>query len=89
MLSAAIRAAALRSSFSLKLAQQKDDAVIIDVLIHIGTFFLNFALLPVFDTTFPGKGGGWNRAGARHRGFIPPRVSRSCVQEYHCKLTGS
>ena len=47
-LSAAIRAATLRSSFSSeaaafpKLAQQKDDAVIIDVLIHIGTSFLNF-----------------------------------------------
>ncbi len=44
-LSAAIRAATLRSSFSLKLPlsrswrQQKDDAVIIDVLIHIGTSF--------------------------------------------------
>jgi len=25
-------------------------------------------LLPVFDTTSPGKGGGWNRAGARHGG---------------------
>ena len=44
MMSAAIRAATLCSSFSLKLAQQKDDAVIIDVLIHIGTSFLNFAL---------------------------------------------
>ena len=36
-----------------------------------------------------GKGGGWNRAGARHGSFTPPRFSRSCVQEYHCKLTGS
>ena len=50
---------------------------------------LALALLPVFDTTSPGKGGGWNRAGARHGGFTPPRISRSCVQEYHCKLTGS
>ena len=40
-------------------------------------------------TTSPGKGGGWNRAGARHGSFTPPRFSRSCVQEYHCKLTGS
>ena len=38
---------------------------------------------------FPGKGGVWNRAGARHGSFTPPRFSRSCVQEYHCKLTGS
>ena len=37
----------------------------------------------------PGKGGGWNRAGARHGSFTPPRFSRSCVHEYHCKLTGS
>ncbi len=29
---------------------------------------LALALLPVFDTTSPGKGGGWNRAGARHGG---------------------
>ncbi len=50
---------------------------------------LALALLPVFDTTSPGKGGGWNRAGARHGSFTPPRFSRSCVQEYHCKLTGS
>ena len=46
-------------------------------------------VLPVFDTTSPGKGGGWNRAGARHGSFTPPRFSRSCIQEYHCKLTGS
>ena len=38
---------------------------------------------------FPSKGGGWNRAGARHGSFTPPRFSRSCVQEYHCKLTRS
>ena len=38
---------------------------------------------------FPRQGGGWNRAGARHGSFTPPRFSRSCVQEYHCKLTGS
>ena len=50
---------------------------------------LALALLPVFDTTSPGKGGGWNRAGARHGSFTPPRFSRSCVQEYHCKLTRS
>lgn len=50
---------------------------------------LALAFLPVFDTTSPGKGGGWNRAGARHGSFTPPRFSRSCVQEYHCKLTGS
>lgn len=50
---------------------------------------LALALLPVFDTTSPGKGGGWNRAGARHGSFTPPRFSRSCVQEYHCGLTGS
>lgn len=43
---------------------------------------LALALLPVFDTTSPGKGGGWNRAGARHGSFTPPRFSRSCVQEY-------
>ena len=49
---------------------------------------LALALLPVFDTTSPGKGGVWNRAGARHGSFTPPRFSRSCVQEYHCKLTG-
>lgn len=42
---------------------------------------LALALLPVFDTTSPGKGGGWNRAGARHGSFTPPRFSRSCVQE--------
>ena len=47
------------------------------------------SLALVFDTTSPGKGGGWNRAGARHGSFTPPRFSRSCVQEYHCKLTGS
>ena len=41
---------------------------------------LALALLPVFDTTSPGKGGGWNRAGARHGSFTPPRFSRSCVQ---------
>ena len=48
---------------------------------------LALALLPVFDTTSPGKGGGWNRAGARHGNLTPPRISRSCVQEYHCGLT--
>ncbi len=38
---------------------------------------------------FPRQGGNLNRAGARHGSFTPPRISRSCVQEYHCKLTGS
>ena len=50
---------------------------------------LALALLPVFDTTSPGKGGGWNRAGARHGSFTPPRFSRSCVQEYPSLLLGN
>jgi len=37
-----------------KLAQQKDDAVIIDVLIHIGTSFLNFALRHKYEDR-PGR----------------------------------
>lgn len=49
---------------------------------------LALALLPVFDTTSPGKGGGWNRAGARHGSFTPPRFSRSCVQEYYYGHSG-
>ena len=38
---------------------------------------------------FPRRGGNLNCAGAHHGSFTPPRISRSCVQEYHCKLTGS
>lgn len=57
-LSAAIRAATLRSSFSLKLAQQKDDAVIIDVLIHISTSFQNFALRHKYEDRPGDKEGG-------------------------------
>ena len=38
---------------------------------------------------FPRLGGNLNCAGAHHGSFTPPRFSRSCVQEYHCKLTGS
>ena len=38
---------------------------------------------------FPRQGGNLNCAGAHHGSFTPPRFSRSCVQEYHCKLTGS
>ena len=38
---------------------------------------------------FPRQGGNLNCAGARHGSFTPPTFSRSCVQEYHCKLTGS
>ena len=41
------------------------------------------SLALVFDTTSPGKGGGWNRAGARHGGFTPPRISPSCP---HCVI---
>ena len=38
---------------------------------------------------FPRRGGNLNCAGAHHGSFTPPRISRSCVQEYHCGLTGS
>ena len=38
---------------------------------------------------FPRRGGNLNCAGAHHGSFTPPRISRSCVQEYHCKLTRS
>ena len=38
---------------------------------------------------FPRQGGNLNCAGAHHGSFTPPRISRSCVQEYHCKLTRS
>ena len=38
---------------------------------------------------FPRQGGNLNCAGAHHGTLTPPRISRSCVQEYHCKLTGS
>ena len=56
MMSAAIRAATLCSSFSLKLAQQKDDAVIIDVLIHIGTSFSEFCVAACIRHYFPRQG---------------------------------
>ena len=38
---------------------------------------------------FPRRGGNLNCAGAHHGTLTPPRISRSCVQEYHCGLTGS
>ena len=38
---------------------------------------------------FPRQGGNLNCAGAHHGTLTPPRISRSCVQEYHCKLTRS
>ena len=38
---------------------------------------------------FPRQGGNMNCAGAHHGSFTPPRISRSCVQEYHYGLTGS
>ena len=50
--------AAIRAAFP-KLAQQKDDAVIIDVLIHIGTSFLNFALRHKYEDR-PGDKEGVN-----------------------------
>ena len=38
---------------------------------------------------FPRQGGNLNCAGAHHGTLTPPRISRSCVQEYHYGLTGS
>ena len=38
---------------------------------------------------FPRRGGNLNCAGAHHGTLTPPRNSRSCVQEYHYRLTGS
>lgn len=37
----------------------------------------------------PRLGGNLNCAGAHHGNLTPPRNARSCVQEYHCGLTGS
>ena len=38
---------------------------------------------------FPRRGDNLNCAGAHHGTFTPPRIPRSCVQEYHDRLTGS
>ena len=38
---------------------------------------------------FPRQGRRLEPRWRASRGFTPPRLSRSCVQEYHCKLTGS
>ena len=38
---------------------------------------------------FPRQGGNLNCAGTHHGTLTPPRISRSCVQEYHYGLTGS
>ena len=38
---------------------------------------------------FPRRGGNLNCAGAHHGTLTPPGNARSCVQEYHCGLTGS
>ena len=54
-----------------------------------GAAFMLFGTLPVFNTTSPGEGSGLNCAGAHHGSLTPPRISRSCVQDYHCGLTGS
>ena len=37
----------------------------------------------------PRLGGNLNCAGAHHGNLTPPGNARSCVQEYHCRLTGS
>lgn len=52
-------------------------------------FFL-FCVFACIRHYFPRHtGGGSNCAGAHHGSFTPPRISRSCVQEYHCELTVS
>ena len=38
---------------------------------------------------FPRRGDNLNCAGAHHGTLTPPGNARSCVQEYHCGLTGS
>ena len=124
-----------------KLAQQKDDAVIIDVLIHVSTSFPNFALRHkyedrpgdkeknrlqavqikersgrspyfcrkaekaapyrggtapcgaaflllrccLYSTLLPQARAAAGTALARVTGGTPPRISRSCVQEYRNK----
>lgn len=46
-------------------------------------------LLACIRHYFPRRGGNLNCAGAHHGTLTPPRISRSCVQEYHYGLTGS
>ena len=50
----------------------------------------NFAVLFACIRHYcPRQGGNLNCAGAHHGTLTPPRISRSCVQEYHYGLTGS